>query len=80
MLLTSSAVRTVLSRLARRARSLQGFSTVHAALDDFVAGETLTGDNAYSCEICGRKVPLPGLFALDEDTRRVASNNLPVLK
>ena len=28
----------------------------HTVFAHFVAGETLTGDNAYSCEICGRKV------------------------
>ena len=25
-------------------------------MESFVAGEKLTGDNAYFCEICGRKV------------------------
>ena len=34
----------------------KGLPSLHAALESFVAGEKLTGDNAYFCEICGRKV------------------------
>ena len=52
--------RTGFGKSAVLSLPIQGFSTLHAALDDFVAGETLTGDNAYSCEICGRKVGAAG--------------------